>query len=195
MNNFLFRFTYSGFTLIELMVSITITSILISIATPKLNSFLAQLRVDNEISTLHRLLFSARNAAINTQLPITICPLNEQNSCTSQWQNELAVFIDLNNNNTYDPIENETLIRTKPAIREVDKLQYGIGRNRIIYAPTGRTIGWGSNGTFKYCPRNYPDKSRAISISTSGRLYASSDIDNDGKDEVRSGSEINCRAE
>jgi len=195
MDNILPRFFFSGFTLIELMVSIAITSILASIAMPNLNAYLTQLRVDNEISTLHRLLFTARNAAINTQLPVTVCPLNEQNQCTSQWQNDIVVFIDLNNNNIYEPLNNETLIRTKSAIRNTDKLQYGIGRSRIIYAPTGRTAGWGSNGTLKYCPENYPEQSRAIRIATSGRLYASSDIDNDGRDEVRSGGEVNCRSE
>lgn len=193
MRYFTSRYTCSGFTLIELLISISITSILISIAYPNLDSFISQMRVDNEISVLHRLLFSARNAAINRARPITICPLNDQNQCSTEWQNEISVFIDLNNNNSYDPLNNEILLRTKSAIKSDDKLEYGLWRKRIIYAPTGRTAGWGSNGTFKYCPKGYPEKSRAIRIATSGRLYTSSDIDQDGKDEVRSGSEIKCR--
>ena len=183
-----------GFTLIELIVSISITSILAAIAVPNFSAFLSQMRVDNEISVLYRLLFTARNAAINNSLPVTICPLNDQNQCTTQWQNEISVFIDLNNNNIYDANNNEILIRTKSAIKNDDKLQYGLWRSRIMYAPTGRTAGWGSNGTFKYCPKGYPEQSRAIRIATSGRLYISSDIDQDGREEVRSGSEINCRA-
>jgi type IV fimbrial biogenesis protein FimT len=184
-----------GFTLIELIVSISIASILAAIAVPNFSAFLSQMRVDNEISVLYRLLFTARNAAINNALPVTICPLNDDNQCTTLWQNEISVFIDLNNNNIYDPNNNEILIRTKSAIKNDDKLQYGLWRSRIIYAPTGRTAGWGSNGTFKYCPKGYPEQSRAIRIATSGRLYISSDIDQDGREEVRSGSEINCRAE
>ncbi|MDX2368648.1 MAG: GspH/FimT family pseudopilin [Colwellia sp.] len=184
-----------GFTLIELMVSITITAILTAIAVPSFNAFLSQMRVDKEISVLHRLLFTARNAAINNAFPVTVCPLNLQNQCTTQWQNEISVFVDFNNNDAYDPAGNEILLRTKSAIKNNDKLQYGLLRSRIIYEPTGRTSGWGSNGTFKYCPKDYPEKSRAIRIATSGRLYTSSDIDQDGRDEVRSGSEIICRAE
>jgi len=182
-----------AFTLIELMVSISIVSILTSIALPNLNEFRVKMRVDSEISQIQRLLLTARNQAINTQFPVTLCPLNTQNQCNTQWDKEISVFIDLNNNNIYEPLNNETLIRTKSIIFDGDKLQYGLGRNRIKYAPTGRTTGWGSNGTFKYCPKNNEEQSRAIVISTSGRLYISGDIDNDGKDETRNGREIACR--
>ena len=53
-----------AFTLIELIISIAVTSILVTIATPSLNEFIVQLRVDNEISQLHRMLLITRNSAI-----------------------------------------------------------------------------------------------------------------------------------
>ncbi|MGL1959519.1 MAG: GspH/FimT family pseudopilin [Colwellia sp.] len=182
-----------GVTLVELMVSISVTSILASIAIPNFSSFMIQMRVDNEITQLYRLLLTARNQAINMQLPVTICPLNENNHCDTQWHNEISVFIDLNHNQTYEPSKNEPLIQTKAVINIEDKLQYGKGRSRIIYSPTGRTTGWGSNGTFKYCPKAHTDKARAIRVATSGRVYISTDFDNDGKDETRNGAEIKCR--
>jgi len=183
-----------AFTLIELMISISITSILIAIAIPNYNDFIVKMRVDNEISQLHRLLLITRNAAINAGLPATLCPLNEQQHCNSQWQGELSVFMDLNDNQIYEPTNGEELLRIKPLIKQTDKLQYGLGRTRIKFASTGRTAGWGSNGTFIYCPKGYPQASRAISIRTSGRFYTSTDSDNDGKDDLRSGKEIRCRA-
>ncbi len=186
-------FNQKAFTLVELMISISVVSVLASIALPNFNQFIVKTRVNNEISQLQRLLLIARNQAINTQFPVTLCPLNAQKQCNTQWDKEISVFIDLNNNNIYEPLNNEILIRTKALIFNGDKLQYGLGRNRIKYAPTGRTTGWGSNGTFKYCPKNYSEQSRAIIISTSGRLYISTDIDNDGKDETRNGAEIVCR--
>ncbi|MCW8832484.1 MAG: GspH/FimT family protein [Colwellia sp.] len=151
------------------------------------------MRVDNEISQLHRMLLITRNAAINSGLPTTLCPLNEQQQCNSQWQEELSVFIDLNDNQRYDPQSGEKLLRVKSPIMQKDKLQYGIGRTRIKFAPTGRTIGWGSNGTFRYCPNDHQQASRAIRVATSGRFYLSTDSDNDGKDELRNNSEIRCR--
>jgi len=182
-----------GFTLVELMVSITILAILSAIVIPNFNEFVIKVRVDNEISQLHRLLLVARNSAINSNNNVTVCPLDNDLQCTTEWQGTISVFIDNNNNDRLDTNINETVIRLKEAVKLGDKLQYGLRRFRLKYAPTGRTIGFGSNGTFKYCPKNYEDFARAIIVSTSGRIYASSDIDNDGKDENRSGVEIICR--
>ncbi|OUR62608.1 hypothetical protein A9Q74_04030 [Colwellia sp. 39_35_sub15_T18] len=182
-----------GFTLIELMVSVSIVAILTAIAAPSFSDFIVEMRVDNEISRLQRLLLTARNHAITMQSPVTLCPLNEQNQCTSQWQDEIGVFIDSNDNKIYEPASNEVLIAMKDFAFEGDRLQYGLRRNRIKFAPTGRTTGWGSNGTLKYCPRNHNDHSRAIVISTSGRFYSSRDINGDGRDQIRNGGNIICR--
>jgi len=182
-----------GFTLIELMVSVSIVAILTAIAAPSFSDFIVEMRVDNEISRLQRLLLTARNHAITMQSPVTLCPLNEQNQCTSQWQDEIGVFIDSNDNKIYEPASNEVLIAMKDFAFEGDRLQYGLRRNRIKFAPTGRTTGWGSNGTLKYCPRNHNDHSRAIVISTSGRFYSSRDINGDGRDQTRNGGNIICR--
>jgi len=190
----IFKAKFKGFTLIELMVSVSVFSILITLVAPNFNLFLTQLRVDNELIQLQRLLATARNNAVNTGLPTTLCPLNENNECHTQWHKELSVFIDINDNQIYEPLAGENLIRTKKTIKSIDKLQYGLGRKRVKFAPTGRTIGWGSNGTFKYCPEDHEESSRAVSVATSGRFYLSSDWDGDGKDELRNGNEIQCRS-
>jgi len=176
------------------MVSISVTSILASIAVPNFSKFITKIRVENEITQLQRLLATARNTAINTGLATTLCPLDESKQCNTQWHEELSVFIDMNDNQIYEPLSGDNLIRIKKTIKSTDKLQYGLGRKRVKFAPTGRTVGWGSNGTFKYCPKNHEESSRAVSVATSGRFYLSTDWDGDGKDELRNGSEIQCRS-
>lgn len=178
-----------GFTLTELIISVSVTSILAVVTIPNFNEFIIKMRVDNEISQLHRMLLMTRNSAINSGHKAIICPLDNSFQCTTQWQNELSIFIDVNNNTIFDT--NEKLVRVSEAISIDDSLIYGKGRNKITFKPTGHLSGL-ANGTFRYCPKNYEAYSRGIVVARSGRVYQSSDIDNDGIDENRGNKKITC---
>lgn len=179
-----------GFTLVELIVGIAVLGIITAIAFPSLQTLLVKMRVENEISQIHRLALIARNTAINMEQNVTLCPLNSSNVCDTNWKGELSVFIDIDNDGIYESISNETLIKVKAPIDTNDNLTY-VGFNRITYAPTG-LLASTSNATFRYCPYQYTELSRGIVVSSTGRLYKTTDTDNDGKDETRAGVEINC---
>ncbi len=178
-----------GFTLTELIISISVTSILAAVTVPNFNEFIIKMRVNNEISQLHRMLLMTRNTAINSGHKAIICPLDNSLQCTTQWQNELSIFIDVNSNTIFDA--DEKIVRISEAISIGDSLIYGKGRNKVTFKPTGHLSGL-ANGTFRYCPKNYETYSRGIVVARSGRVYQSSDIDNDGVDENRGNKEISC---
>jgi type IV fimbrial biogenesis protein FimT len=180
-----------GMTLIELMISIGITSILSTIALPSFNDFIVQLRVDNEISRLGRLLLTARNYAISSGDNVIICPLADNGTCSVNWYEQLSVFIDSNGNQQFDSAGGELLITTKSPAVSGDILKYATNRNKITYQPTGHLFGL-SNGTLRYCPKGHEEKSRAIVVARSGRFYATTDSNNDGYDETRSNKKISC---
>ena len=181
-----------GFTLVELMTTVSILATLSIITIPNYSNFITSTRVEREISELYRLLLITRNVAINSGTPITVCPINEGNECISSWDKPIIVFQDQNNNGVLDKTSGEVIIKYKGAIKEGDKLLYGKGRTKIGYEPTGRLEGWGQNGTFRYCPKIKPELAKGIRVAVSGRIYKTSDSDYDGKDEVRSGSELSC---
>jgi type IV fimbrial biogenesis protein FimT len=180
---------FKGFTLIELIVAISVISILAAIAVPNFNDFIIKVRVDNEVSNLHRVLLIARNSAINSGQKAILCPLEKNAQCTTNWQNKLSVFIDTNNNKLFDA--SEKVLKIRAAITTGDTLLYGKDRNKITFKPTGQLSGL-ANGTFRYCPKDYKKYSRGIVVALSGRVYQSSDIDNDGIDENRGSKEISC---
>jgi type IV fimbrial biogenesis protein FimT/type IV fimbrial biogenesis protein FimU len=181
----------SAFTLIELLVGIAIIGIVAAIATPKLNTFMTQTRVDNEISELHRLLLSARNTAINTGKNVTICPLSN-NVCGTDWQDELSVFTNsdntLANSKSYNSATEKT-IKVKSKSKAGDDIQFN--QDIIVFSPTGRLV-TGIGSQFTYCPKSNASLARRVEISLSGRIYSSSDSDNNGKDEDRNGVDIVC---
>lgn len=180
-----------GFTITELLIGIAIIGILTAVAGPSLSQFIVQSRVDNEVSELHRLLLSARNSAINSGRNVTICPLNGT-VCTTNWQNEISVFINDDNtlaNNSNFVSANEELIKVKGKISTGDTLQFS--QNIIIFAPTGRLV-TGGNSNFSYCPKDNASLSRGVEVSLSGRVYATSDTNNDGKDNNRDGTAVSC---
>lgn len=184
---------YIGFTIIEVLVAMAILLSLIAIGIPSLNDFVIRMRVDNEISLLHRMLLLARNSAINSELYVTICPLNNNAECSVNWQDEISVFSDINRNRTYEPGIGELILKVKPAIKSDDKLQYGKNRNALIYGPTGHLVIWGGNATFKYCPKNHANKSRGIVVSRSGRVYETTYNVKHAQDTNRSGKILVCR--
>ncbi len=182
------RIYRSGFTLVELIVAVAMLGIITAIALPNLNSFMIRMKVDNEISELHRLLLIARNIAINEGVSVTVCPLAADNHCSANWEQEISVFTDPNNNDELDA--NERLIKVKNAVNNNDTLQYT--QNNVTYLPTGLIANQGAPFIFAYCPQDHVEMSRAIIITPSGRAYTSADIDNDDKDEDRNGNEITC---
>lgn len=175
-----------GFTMIELMVTISISGILVAIAMPSLSEFSVKTRVDNEVAEIQRLLLTARNTAINSGLNTTLCPLqnNNLNNCNAiaDWTGRIGVV-------KLDPINGNTLIKEKAPIHNGDQLNFPA--QSITYSANGRS----NNAaliTFSYCPRADTDLSRGVSLSISGRSYLSSDNNLDGKDQDRAGTTITC---
>ncbi|HCM48086.1 MAG TPA: pilus assembly protein [Colwellia sp.] len=161
-----------GFTLIEVLVTIAIAGIAFSIAIPGLNSFTLQMRVDNEVSEIQRLLMTTRNAAINSGAQVSLCPLAADDTCAdnNNWAERIGV------------ITNDGLIKEREAISYNDKLQFP--SKVVTYSPSGQLAN-NSDGRFSYCPQGNNEYSRAVTLSLSGRTYLSVDINGDGRDQDR----------
>lgn len=168
-----------GFTLVELMITIAVASIIIAIALPNLGSFTTKLRVDNEVTTLHRLLLNTRSEAISSGVNATLCPLKSNDTCDNitVWTGRIGI-ITING-----------LIKERKAIQSGDKLDFTF--SNVTYNPTGQ-LSNDNIGSFNYCPKDYTDYSRAVFLGLSGRAYLSSDINGDGRDQDRNNNNIVC---
>jgi type IV fimbrial biogenesis protein FimT/type IV fimbrial biogenesis protein FimU len=168
-----------GFSLIELMVTIAIAGIAITIAIPSLSTFTLQMRVDNEVSEIQRLLMTTRNAAINSGVPARLCPLDEDDDCAdnNSWAGRIGV------------VTSDGLIKEREPIEQGDLLQFAF--NQVAYSPSGQLAN-NNTGAFKYCPQGNDELSRAVILALSGRTYLSNDLNGNGRDQDRNGDNISC---
>jgi len=80
-----------GFSLIELLVTVSLVGILAAIAVPNFSSMMQKSRADSEVSDLQRALNFARLEAINRGVNMKILP-----TTGSAWTTELSVVLSSN---------------------------------------------------------------------------------------------------
>jgi type IV fimbrial biogenesis protein FimT len=94
-----------GFTLVEVMVVLSILAILVTIALPSMRQFVVRSKIANVTNELVGSINFARSEAIRRSQPVTICPRSTPSSTTcpttaSQfWNNGWVICRDLNANN------------------------------------------------------------------------------------------------
>ena len=89
---------YSGFTLIELMITLFIVGILLGIGVPSLKSFMQSNQLIAATNELISALHVARSEAIKSNSRVTICSSNNGTTCSgsNDWTDGWVVFVDAN---------------------------------------------------------------------------------------------------
>ncbi|GIU51626.1 GspH/FimT family pseudopilin [Shewanella sp. KT0246] len=147
-----------GFTLIELMVTVTIAAVIITVAIPSLKTFYEQQRVRSNIEVIQNIVSFARNQAVSYGATVSVCPFASATSCgsTTDWSNGVRVFINANGADT--------------ELRAID----GFNDNDSVKGPAGvmtfSADGLSSAGEFIYCPAGESDSSRSITVSGGGLI-------------------------
>lgn len=140
-----------GFTLIELVITLSIISILLSVGLPNLSGHVKNSRVKSATQSLLESLELTRSQAVFTNKRAT---LRKQ----TQWENGWEVFIDRNNdglfNNNdqslkkYEIVKGVRIIANRPVKNYVSFVGSGEGR----YANGTNDAGAFQAGTFTICP-------------------------------------------
>ena len=92
-----------GFTLIELMITIVLAVVVISLAVPSFQETIRTNRLATQTNQFVSALNLARSEAIKRGVRVTVCRSGDQTSCgTGSFEEGWIVFIDPNNNADID---------------------------------------------------------------------------------------------
>lgn len=179
---------YSGFTLIELMVTIAVVGILALAAGPELSTFLARNKLTTQTNNLVGSLNIARSEAAKRATRVTVCIGNTaQNACngaSTSWENGWIAFVDDAAAGTVGVIDaGETILNVNNDVTGDTTIRSTIYTSKISYRGDGSASSDGSNnasGTFRVCNSSEGDsKAKAINVMGSGIVSQAKDTDSD----------------
>lgn len=132
-----------GFTLIELMVTLSVLGILLALAAPSLRDFLVANRLSTNVNSVIGLLNYARSEAIVRNQAVAVCArdgASGQCSTSQFWgELELMVFVDVNGNNNFDA--GDEMLKTTTAV-DVSNTQMAM----TVGSNIPNFVGFGANG-------------------------------------------------
>jgi type IV fimbrial biogenesis protein FimT len=164
------KHTQSGFTLMELMVSLTVLGILLGLAVPTFREFTRNNRtaaIHNDLTTAFTL---ARSEALKRSMPVSVCASTDAETCgtNEDWSAGWIVFTD--GSGTAGSVEDpDTVLQAWTAAAGGD-VTIDTDRDFIQYAPTGTVIPDSASTFDVFAAGCTGDHGRRLGVSPTGSL-------------------------
>ena len=167
----------SGYTLLELMITLALVATIFAFGIPSMNTFIQNDRLVTQINTLVGHLSYARSEAVKRSQQVAVCVSNNTISCTggNNWENGWIIYVDLDGDGSFTG--GEQVLRAQQQLEGANTLSAGTIGTQVTYDYRG-FVDAASVGSFSLCDDRGAAYGKAISISPTGR--------------VRSGGAVSC---
>lgn len=161
--------TKQGFTLVELMITVSILAIIVTIAAPAIQTELAKMEAKRVYNLIDSTLALAKAESYTRRQDVLVCLSDAGGYCDRDGNKTLLLFIDKNSNNHFDATA-DLLITEQSLNLKYSTLNLRVGSRRHY------TKFWGDSGTprghfghIKYCPTvTYNKAMYLVSFNQSG---------------------------
>jgi type IV fimbrial biogenesis protein FimT len=150
-----------GFTLIELMVTITIAGIMLGIAVPNFQTFMQNGRQNATASEFQKTLQMARDEAVARNTNMVLCATANNTTCsnTNTWENGYLIAA------TATPTTAFTVISVHDALDDGQTLRAVNGSNTLTFTPNGLLR---NTDSFRICDARGTSSQKGFVIAMGG---------------------------
>ena len=156
----------SGFTLLELVITVAVISIIMALAIPSMTTFNQNDRLTTNINTLIGHLAYARSEAVKSSQRVSLCISSNTTSCTgSSWTEGWIVYIDADASTTFT--SGDEILRAQQPLERGNTLTTPDIGNQLTYDYRGFST---STGSFLLCDGRAGPHGKTITITATGRV-------------------------
>ena len=163
-----------GFTLIEVLITVTLAGIIFAIAIPSYTLVKTNNTLASSINELSMGLLSARSEASKRNRSVSVCKSNNSTDTTPTcstiatdfWNNGWIAFVDLDGDGDFE--SGDTIVRVGNPLPNGYVIKGSANFvNKVTYIATGEVK---QTGGFVLCKDNNTSHARALRLSLTGRI-------------------------
>ena len=160
----------NGFTIIELMITVTILGILVALGAPSFQQMIENNRIATETNKLLADLNLARSEALKIGSSIvTVCATTDGNSCSggSDWSGGWVVFIDKGTAGMVETASGDVVLSRSGALKDTAISSTGFSTSGYVSFRSTGSMTSSSQGSFTICRSGLVG--RVVTVSLTGR--------------------------